>query len=181
MPSPILAPAHCPSFCFFQETTLNVKAPQNCLYHPPKCQRVAMSVNLRDLAESMSVADIATDFAALQSGINARMPKFPDLGMLVKFARSQPMLPKTPNVLPKHPNCQTCRTIRCLHKCATIVHNPCLPVVPSGAKLSIVNSCVCFSQKCGHLAPPPQPIHFQKPFSRRFQKGMTYPPPLRDT
>ena len=70
--------------------------------------------------------------------MHAKMPKFLALGILVKFAKRHPMHPKTPNVLPKHPICRTCRTIRVLHKSATTVHMPCLLVLPSKAKFLMV-------------------------------------------
>ena len=129
----------------------------------PKRHRVAMGVNLRDLAESMSVAASVSQVI----GTHARTPKFLDLGMPVKFARSQPMLPKTPNVLPKRLICQTCHTIRCLHKCVTIVHMPCLPALPSRAKLSTIASVLLKNM----VTPHPEPIHFRKALFQAISKS----------
>ena len=90
------------------------------------------------------------------------------------------MHPKTPNVLPKHPICRTCRTIRVLHKSATTVHMPCLLVLPSRAKFLMVPAIFLKNMVTYPPPPPPNPYISEKPFSRPFQKGIIYPP-LRDT
>ena len=102
-------------------------------------------------------------------GIHAKMPKFLGLAILVKFAKRHQMHPKTPNVLPKHPICRTCRTIRVLHKSAITVHMPRLLVLPSRAKFLMVPAI--FFKNMVTYPPPPQARTFPKsPFRGHFKK-----------
>ena len=109
--------------------------------------------------------------------MHAKMPKFLGRGTLVKFAKSHPMHPKTPNVLPKHPICRTCWTIRVSHKTATTVHLPCLLVLPSRAKFLMVPAN--FLKNMVTYPPPPQPIHLRKALFKAISKRYNIPPPTR--
>ena len=86
--------------------------------NPGDVELVAPGKTVPGITKSYSCVGGCPAFAASVSreiGMHAKMPKFLGRGTLVKFAKSHPMHPKTPNVLPKHPICRTCRTIRVSH------------------------------------------------------------------